>query len=102
MVHKNSYLVPIYLKDRTTNSKENKLLMISSVKINREGYEIALLDDKTDKIASWVRFTYTSGIAFCLGKALGINQDEVRQVNILHAYKIFGWHDDMTFGESGS
>jgi hypothetical protein len=57
MVHKNSYLVPIYLKERITNSKENKLLMLSSVKINREGHEIALLYDETDKIASWVRFT---------------------------------------------
>lgn len=57
MVHKNSYLVPIYLKERITNSKENKLLMLSSVKINRDGFEIALLYDETNKIASWVRFT---------------------------------------------
>jgi hypothetical protein len=64
MVHKNSYLVPIYLKERITNSKENKLLMLSSVKINREGHEIALLYDETHKIASWVRFTLDFGNSF--------------------------------------
>jgi hypothetical protein len=28
-----------------------------------------------------------------------MNEDEVKQVNILHAFKIFQWHNDMTFGE---
>lgn len=56
MVHKNQYLVPIFLKDRITNSRDNKLLMMSSIKINREGYEIALLYEETNKLASLVRY----------------------------------------------
>lgn len=55
MVHKNQYLIPIFLKERITNSRENKLLMMSSIKINREGFEVALLYEETNKLASWVR-----------------------------------------------
>ncbi len=34
MIHKNKYLVPVYLKERIANSSYNKILMISSIKIH--------------------------------------------------------------------
>lgn len=43
MTHRNGYLIPIYLKERMTNTSSNKIIMISGVKIHYEGKEIAML-----------------------------------------------------------
>lgn len=53
MIHRNKYLVPIYLKERMANSSSNKILMVSSIKIHYDGKEIAFLHED-GSIASMV------------------------------------------------
>lgn len=53
--HRNGFLIPVYMASRIVSSHKNNLIMINSIMVNKNGNEIALLNDDGKSVNYMVR-----------------------------------------------
>lgn len=95
LIHRNGFMISVYMKNRLVNTDKNKLYMISGIRINHEGYETAILTEDGRFISSMVIYIQTEGMAKFLSTYLNIDLMHVGGLDIFTTFNIKEWKVDI-------